>query len=79
MFCMSVKSISLVDLDIFLDYYYFFDSNNLKVRTLKLIILSCILYTNMASSNSHNAKWILKLKLFTLFTLIIKTHKKCEY
>ena len=45
MFCMSVKSISLVDLDIFLDYYYFFDSNNLKVRTLKLIILIvyCIL------------------------------------
>ena len=76
---MSVKSISLVDLDIFLDYYYFFDSNNLKVRTLKLIILSCILYTNMASSNSHNPKWILKLKLFTLFIFTIKTHKKCEY
>lgn len=75
---MSVKSISLVDLDIFL-IIIFLIQNNLKVRTLNLIILSCILYTNIASSNSHNPKWILKMKLFTLLTLIIKTYKKCEY
>lgn len=75
---MSVKSISLVDLDIFL-IIIFLIPNNLKVRTLNLIILSCILYTNIASSNSHNPKWILKMKLFTLLTLIIKTYKKCEY
>lgn len=75
---MSVKSISLVDLDIFL-IIIFLIQNNLKVRTLNLIILSCILYTNIASSNSHNPKWILRMKLFTLLTLIIKTHKKCEY
>lgn len=75
---MSVKSISLVDLDIFL-IIIFLIQNNLKVRTLNLIILSCILYTNIASSNSHNPKWILKMKLFTLLTFIIKTYKKCEY
>lgn len=75
---MSVKSISLVDLDIFL-IIVFLIQNNLKVRTLNLIILSCILYTNIASSNSHNPKWILKMKLFTLLTFIIKTYKKCEY